>query len=147
MIDVNTATKAELIDYARDELGLGVDSSKTKAEIQDLVSKQLGQTVDADPDAPAEESPVESAERAKLNAQQRIKIRIFESPEHPTRIFIGVNGVSFVIKPGAIVEVPESVVEVLRNAQKTTYRQVDTDRGTEMKQQLAQSYPFEIISA
>lgn len=141
--ELNAATKADLIEYAREELGLKIDVNKTKEDIRQIVASAIGQTVDAD--AQEDASPAETAEMRALKAQKRVKIRIFENPAHPRSIFVGVNGVSFVIRPGAVVEVPVSVVEALRNATPTTYRQVEEGGKFKMVAQQSQAYPFEIL--
>lgn len=131
-INVNTASRAEMLEYARTELGLKVEDSATKSELKDLVAKQLGDVVLATNSMDSlmdEMTPEVRRMLGELRKEKKVKIRIFENKDHPSRIPVGVNGVMFTIKPGAVVEVPESVVGVLENAITTTYSQVYDDRG------------------
>lgn len=76
----------------------------------------------------------------------RIKIQLEENDDiPPTGLFVGVNGDSFLIRPGSEVEVPPSVVEVLRNAV-TSMPTVDPTSGQVVGTRDRMRYPFRVIS-
>lgn len=143
-IDVNTATREELLTHARQELGLKVNSSINKNELRQLVAEQTGQSVIAG--AGTEMSPKETEMMAKLNKEPRINIRIFENQKHPRFVHASVNGVDFWMKPGAQVSVPRSVVGVLRTAIRCEITQVEENGKLVNVQQMVQSYPFEVCA-
>lgn len=75
----------------------------------------------------------------------RVKIVLEENDDiPPTGLFVGVNGISFLIRPGAEVEVPESVVEVLRNAI-TSMPTTDPMSGQVIGYRDRMRYPFRIV--
>lgn len=144
-IDINTATRDDLVEYAREELGLDVRKNISKSEVLQLVAKQLGVEVTPDSEAP-EPGKVVSMKQRELNKQERVRVRIYEHEDLPSRVQVGVNGVMYTIVPGAIVSVPRAVVEVLRNAQRFTYRQFTGAEGKpEMRKAVGNAYPFEIV--
>ena len=56
-----------------------------------------------------------STTETTVKAEKKVKIRIPLTRENSSDVFVGVNGRSWLIKRGVEVEVPECVVEVLRN--------------------------------
>lgn len=149
-IDVNTATRESLVEYCK-ENGLKVPHNASKADLQQLVATQLGVTVEeGSGDLNKELGPDAQRAWANLRKQKKVKIRILENKDHPKRIFVGVNGVPFSIVQGAVVEVPESVVEVLRNAIHETitdeeYLKPDGTRDIRRVSHRAMIYPFEML--
>lgn len=82
----------------------------------------------AQPPTPAE--PVQTPSKTQVAAKQKQRMRkiIIDEVEGETNSeVVGVNGVFYQIQRGVEVEVPESVVEVLRNAIGT--RWVQTQRA------------------
>lgn len=146
-IDVNTASKQELFAYARDELGLEVSASTTKDELKHLIGAQLGAEVNAGAPPEADADTLVTQNHKELRKQKKIKIRIHEHSDHPPRIFVSVNGVDFTIKPGAVVEVPEAVVGVLRDAMQTKFTQVRDENTGRLRTvtNTSQAYPFEVV--
>lgn len=140
-IDVNTASRNELFGYAKNVLGLAVEATMTKEQIRQLVAKQTGQAMEG-----------ESAEAGKqveknlrdLRKAPKKRIRIHENPDHPKRITVCVNGVTYTLKPGVYIDVPEPVVEVLRNAKRTTYRTVEENGKMQTIASDSLAYPFEV---
>ena len=126
-INLDSASKDELIQYA-ETLGVEVGSRDNKPDIADKIRLALGEPV------------AESAEAATTaSADKRVKIRIAKDSQDKQDVFIGVNGTGYRIKRGEIVEVPESVVHVLRNAIQHNY-DAENNRSDSL------AYPFEIIS-
>lgn len=86
-----------------------------------------------------------SVKKVKKTAD-RVKIMLEENDDiPPTGLFVGVNGVSFLIRPGAEVEVPVGVVEVLRNAV-MSMPTVDPQTGQVLGYRDRMRYPFRVIS-
>jgi hypothetical protein len=56
-------------------------------------------------------------------------------------VFVSVNGHAYVIQRDVDVDVPESVVEVLRNASTTSYKMIDN----EMVPRDMLAYPFSVV--
>lgn len=145
-IDVNTATRNELLKFAH-TLGLDAPNTMSKADVKDLIAKQLGQQVKAEGPASEEPSPLVEKNMAALRKQKKVRIMIHENPDHPRRIPVSVNGVNYSIKPGVWVDVPESVVEVLRNAKATYITQYDNERGIPVNvSREGLQFPFQIAA-
>jgi len=144
-IDIHTATRDQLIEYGREELGLAIPKNANKDVARDAVAVALGVSVQTDLKQD-DKVPVMTRNEAELNKQERVRLRILEGPDLPPRVQIGVNGVMYTIVPGAVVEVPKSVVGVLRNAYRTDYRQEVVEGVPKMSERNSLAYPFEIIS-
>jgi hypothetical protein len=65
----------------------------------------------------------------ELRAQKKIKIMIPSTETQHEPVPVQINGYAFLIERDKEVLVPESVVEVLRNAQFTTYKQIKREDG------------------
>jgi hypothetical protein len=145
-IDLKTAKYNELFAYAKGTLGLDLPHGITKPALLDLISKQTGKSIAAGTSDEANEPSARvTKELRELRKQQKVRIRIHESPDHPKRIPVSVNGVLYTIKPGAYVDVPESVVEVLRNAEKLTYSQREEDGKIITVEHKSLQFPFEVV--
>lgn len=142
-MNVTAASWNELQAKAK-ELGLDVPRGTTKEALRDLVGKQLGVTVNA-LDAKDENGPEVEKNLAEQRKQRRVKIRIHEQPNQPSRVPVCVNGVTWTMKAGAVVEVPESVVEVLRNAVQTHIHQTEQDGKIITHTRDGLQFPFEIL--
>lgn len=129
-IDINQAKYNDLVAHARTVLGLDIPHGITKPALIELISKQTGQKpVEGAGDSTTEPDKRVAKELRVLQKEPKVRIRIHENKDHPKRIPVSVNGVMYTIKPGAWVDVPKSVVEVLRNAITTTYTQHENERG------------------
>lgn len=146
-IDVNTAKYNDLLHFAKETLALDVPKNIDKPALKELVAQHLGTKVAAEGAAPAAESAVVAKNLRSQRAEPKVRIRIFEHPDHPKRIPVCVNGVRYTIKQGVYVDVPESVVEVLRNARMTKIVQHDDERGRPVNTtREGLQFPFEIVS-
>lgn len=146
-IDVNTAKYNDLLHFAKETLALDVPKNIDKPALKELVAQHLGTKVAAEGAPPAEEGAVIAKNLRSLQKQPKVRIRIFEHPDHPKRIPVCVNGVRFTIKPGVYVDVPEAVVEVLRNARQTKIVQHDDERGHPVNSaREGLQFPFEIVT-
>jgi len=132
--NVDTADRAELEAAAAD---LGV---KYRADVKDdtlraKIKEQLGEAAPAPDNAktPDQAAPGESA-KAK-----RFKIIVATHDQDKQPVQVGVNGRNYVIERGKEVTVPESVVEVLRNAIQHQY-----DPKT-MQETKVTAYPFQVM--
>lgn len=148
-IDVNSATREEMLAFAKDSLGLNPNNRIGKADLQHLIAQHIGTTVDSGGnDAEAEAGPEVKKNKAALDAQKRVRIRIHEHPDHPAKVSVMVNGVGYWIKTGAVVSVPESVVEALRNAVQHKPMMVEDDSsllGMRAVVKQGHAYPFEVL--
>lgn len=93
------------------------------------------------------EPAVEKAPKVKkvAKAADRIKIILEENDDiPPTGLFVGVNGVSYLIRAGVEVEVPPGVVEVLKNAV-TSMPSVDPVSGQVVGYRDRMRYPFRTV--
>ncbi len=97
--------------------------------------------------APAETGEIATV-RAMLNAQPKVRIVIDQTGDEsaPKRVFVGVNGYGFWIERGKPVDVPQAVVNVLRESVKTLYRMEEDERGNKvMVGRDVPAYPFHTI--
>lgn len=83
----------------------------------------------------------------ELRAQRRFKIRINSTDSEQEDVPVGIQGHVFLIKRDTEVVVPESVVEVLRGATKTLFRQRKRadGEGNELVPYQAPRFPFEVL--
>lgn len=97
--------------------------------------------------APAVANEAETV-RDMLNAQPKVRIVIDQTGDEsaPKRVFVGVNGYGFWIERGKPVDVPQAVVNVLRESVKTLYRMEEDERGNKvMMGRDVPAYPFHIL--
>ena len=116
--------KAALVEYAK-ELGVPVDSRFNVEKIRAAIQFGL--------------------EREENSSQKRVNILIHKvkGQTGSSDVQVSVNGKVYLIKRGVVVPVPESVVEVLRNAVRTEYTFVDEGQDLEANDVLA--YPFSLV--
>jgi hypothetical protein len=132
-MNLNTATKSDVIAYAND-LGVEVAEGDTRQVIVDKIRTVLGEP------APQKISPELQSKPAEKPGVKMVKIRIAKSDKDSKYpVFVGVNGVGYAIKRGEAVEVPEPVVEALRNAVQVSYAEDGTSNESLV-------YPFEVLS-
>lgn len=131
----------EWVGYMRDKHG--EDCAKmSKVEIIQRATQLEGLDY-AVSQPPASARSKEAQEIAK---HKRVKILIpsTEAQGGNRPVFVGVNGVSFLIKRDEEVDVPVPVYEVLRNARHTVYKQ--NDDGSLVPREVP-AYPFSVLSA
>lgn len=82
-----------------------------------------------------------------LRSEPKVKIMIPSTEADQTDVNVGVNGVAYQIKRDVPVSVPKSIVEVLKNATMTLYRQAKRSdgEGMELIPYEAMRYPFQIL--
>lgn len=83
-----------------------------------------------------------------LKSQPKVRIVIDQTGDEsaPKRVFVGVQGVGFWIERGKPVDVPQAVVNVLRESVKTLYRMEEDERGNRvMVGRDVPAYPFHTI--
>lgn len=155
-INLFEATSSECVEYAAKYIGTripgNVKDETARSRLADMIKEESGQEWTAlfaaylpqgEPEQ-AEEQP--AAKRATAGTKtpkpvdRRVRIKIMEEKGEKQPVFIGVNFKGYTIQRGKEVEVPESVVAVLRNAVKTVY-----DSET-MEAQDVPTYPFQILS-
>lgn len=80
--------------------------------------------------------------RDALDAAPKVKIRIHKTGDknEQKQVYVGVNGVGYLIKRGEDVLVPEPVMRVLEDAVQSVY-DYDDDKGMLVKRE-ALAYPF-----
>lgn len=59
----------------------------------------------------------EAVEETVKKVPEKVKIKLPRTRTEKDDVFVGVNGKTYLIKRGEEVEVPESVVEVLKNSE------------------------------
>ena len=92
---------------------------------------------------PAKEAPAKIKQVKKPSG--KVKIILEENDDiPPTGLFVGVNGNGYLIRAGAEVEVPESVVDVLRNAI-TSMPTLDPQSGQVVGYRDRMRYPFRVL--
>lgn len=81
-----------------------------------------------------------------LDAAPKVRIRIHKTGDknEQKQVYVGVNGVGYLIKRGEDVDVPEPVMRVLEDAVQTVY-DYDDDQGMLVKRD-ALAYPFTRVS-
>lgn len=100
-------------------------------------------------EAPVDERMIDNTREVKdeLNLQKKVKLMI-PSTEHDRQpVPVGINGYVFLIERDKEVQVPESVVQVLRDAKLTTYKQKKREdgEGNELIPIVSQRWAFQIL--
>jgi len=135
--ELEEASRDELLAYAKDVKGMDLPK---QIRTETLRNKLLGN----------ESNEVDAKNKDKTEETQkekRVKIIIQQSDTDSADVFVGVNGRPYLIQRGEGVEVPEHIVEVLRNAKKTVHTtKVDRQTGeTTLEAREVLSYPFSIV--
>lgn len=98
---------------------------------------------------PVDESSIDNTREvaSELRKQKKAKIMIPSTEHDREPVSVGVNGYVFLIQRDKEVEVPESVVQVLRDAKLTTYRQKKREdgEGNESIPIVSQRWAFQIL--
>lgn len=155
-INLDTATRSELVEYAVDTLGLTLDSKANKETIRNAINDVLGdgaptiQEAEGEPvttkiiiSSSEEETnstgDVPPAKGARLAEEERTTIIIAASDKDKLPVVVGVNGRNYVIQRGKEADVPTSVVEVLKNAKQTIFD------AESLETHEALAYPFQVV--
>ncbi len=137
-----TAEKPAMKLYANNELGLSLTMSMSEATMRERITKHCVEN-----DLPLPTAKIEMKRAAGKNKDVKyIKIKIAQSekPGGTEPAFVGVQGVGYMIPRGIEVEVPASVVEVLKNAVQDIVTQ--DDEGVIYHNDMP-TYPFSVIAA
>jgi hypothetical protein len=131
-----TADKHQMKYFAK-ELGLSLSMSMSETTMREKIEKFH---VKNDMEMPVSELEVSPA----IKNQTTFTINIPKSPlpngDEP--VFVGVQGVGYMIPRGINLKVPESVVEVLRNAIQDTVTQ---DEDGTIHHNESPAYPFSVL--
>ena len=143
MIDLDKATIADMRAYARDELGLQIPKNMMKDSIAEAI-READPSLFPEPATPGEELPKAAAQKNKVT------IMIHKTGEKggDRDVPIGVNGRISLVQRGVEVEVPRSVLEVLKNAKETRWEWVPNNshpQGGELVSREAHAYPFSVV--
>ncbi len=131
MSNYEKMTKAELCETA-DALGIMYEEAATKAELLSAITA----IVNGASDEPQLEQATAGPTR---KGEDRVKIVIAESERDKQPVQVGVNGTTYLIKRGAEVSVPKSVVEVLKHATQKRWNQDMTEYATVLR------YNFQVV--
>jgi hypothetical protein len=125
MLKISTSTsKADIVQYAEDELGTKLNSDDTKVALTEQVrelEKAAGIVVDESSanTAPTKKEPSSEPIKAVIIIHQPQTIN--EDAEPDTHWSCGLNGRNFQVQFGEEVTVPWGVYDILRNAVETKY--------------------------
>lgn len=134
MDDIQTATKNDLLAYARDVLGLStVNPTMRVDDIRAEIKLALGEAT------PPTESPIPDKNHPGNKSTWPVII-ISPSDTDNRDVQVAVNGKQYLIQRGVEVPVPPSVLEVLKNAVQTVYPNPKTMEPVDKH-----SYPFTIV--
>ena len=136
-----SSTKKELVEYLRERHGVDMPEAT-----KDILLQKAAELDDVDYEEmanPAKPLPATVAAK-ELASQSKTKIRIptTDNSDGQQPVFVSVNGHAYVIQRDMDVDVPESVVEVLRNASTTSYKMIDN----EMVPRDMLAYPFSVVA-
>lgn len=130
--NTDTADRAEL-EQAASDLGVKFQSNTSDDKLRSRINEHLGSPTPDEAKSSGQAAPGES----KKAKRYRLIVATNEQDKQPVQI--GVNGRNYVIERGKEVVVPESVVEVLRNA---VQHQYDPHTMEEIK---VMAYPFQVL--
>lgn len=132
------SNKADLIKYAREELGLNPDESLKKDELIALIEANGGQFSGAS-SSPA--APVATSDIEKLCAS-KVRIKLYDKEgDQNKQLTMGVNGVHYTLMRGKEMTVPYPVYEVLKNG--VTIQR--THVKGELVEREVQTEPFTVV--
>lgn len=133
MSETNTLVE----DDSTESAGLGNLPPPVDAESAPKQSKQSKQSKQAKPPVAAA-APVQATPK-------RVRIILEENDNiPPTGLFVGINGRSFLIRPGEEVDVPSEVLEVLNDAVEATPK---TDlQGNVVDYRNKMRFPYRIVA-
>ena len=95
---------------------------------------------------PAEPAQRRGRPKAAIGLPSRVKIILEENDNiPPTGLYVGLNGVGYLIRPGREVEVPMGVVDILDHAIETR-AVVDPDTNKQVGWRDRQKFPYRKIT-
>jgi len=141
MSDFNLATadKHQLKFHAKNEYGLSLSLVMTETTMRERIQKHCAENKIKPPTA-----KVDGSRGKKHDKYITVNIAKQDKKGGAEPAFVGVQGVGYTIPRGINVDVPASVVEVLKNAKQDIITQ-DTETG-EMHSEEVLTYPFQIVS-
>lgn len=144
------SSKEDVIGYITGVMGLAAPDGATKDELYEFIEENGGTIGGSGPDLEKEKvvGTVDSA--SGINMSDRVKIRIAKTDDGRGNddVFVGLNGVGFLIKRGVAVDVPRGVLGVLRDAVTKKLVEVVNDNGDHtgaFEYVDVQSYPLEVL--
>lgn len=137
-IDLNTASKAEMKEYGRDELGLTLTMNMSEDTMRQRIRDQLTELGRPEP-----EKPINLGQKGKEASYVEINIAKSKEKGGARPVPVGVNGVMYTVPRGKNVLVPPSVEYVLRKAVATTYEQ-DDETG-QMHDTDSLRFPYQVV--
>lgn len=145
------SSKEDVISYITDVMGLAAPEGATKDELYAFIEENGGTIGGSDPEKEKEKAVGSVDPTSGINMGDRVKIRITKTDDSrgSDDVFVGVNGVGFLIKRGVAVDVPRDVVGVLRNAVTKKLVEVISENGDNtgaFEYIDVQRHPFEVLS-
>ncbi|MBH8578791.1 hypothetical protein [Bisbaumannia pacifica] len=144
--NIDSADRQTLEAMAND-LGVQFKANIGDDSLRARIKQQLGQPADNEGGAaagsagptPDNAASTDQAAPGESKRTKRFKIIVATHDQDKQPVQVGVNGRNYVIERGKEVAVPESVVEVLRNAVQAQY-----DPKT-MEETKVMAYPFQVL--
>jgi len=134
-----TADKHQLKFYAKSELGLNLTLAMTETTMRERIQKHC---VENDMDAPV--ARVDGKQGKSDGKYITINVAKQDKKGGAEPAFVGIQGVGYTIPRGINVDVPASVVEVLKNAKQDIVTQ-DPETG-ELYHEEILTYPFQVVA-
>ena len=134
-----TAGKHELKFYAKNELGINLSLAMTETTMRERIQDHC---IKNDLEKPV--ARIDGSRGKKKGKYITINIAKTDKKGGAEPAFVGVQGVGYTIPRGINVDVPASVVEVLKNAVQDIVTQ-DSESG-EIHKEPVQAYPYQIVS-
>ncbi len=138
-INLVTASKAELKAYAKNDLDLSLPLTMNEDTMRDRI---IARCKDLNIEVPQ----VKVAAKSGHKADKYVTINIAKTDRHDgsENAFVGVNSVGYSIPRGINVDVPDFVVEALKNAVQDIVTQ-DPESG-ELYSEPVLTYPYMIVA-
>jgi hypothetical protein len=132
--DLMAASKDELREYARNELGINLPSNASESTLREKVAVAMGVEV------LNTAAPARAARKPKSVV---INIHKTQGKLGRSDVFVSVNNRDYLIKRGVDVDVPAEVVHVLENAVEDVF-EYDEARKDIVRRE-AHAYPFTVV--
>lgn len=148
LIDLNAAETSALREYLKDNFGVekAANTSREKLVAAIIEQEQAQGITRQENTAPSTQAltGTQSTEKRELDKQGKVKIRISRDPHSKGNddVYASVNGVAYIIQREKVVEVPESIYQVLLQATEMRYEQ--TEDGS-LIPRTVQSYPVSLV--
>jgi hypothetical protein len=143
------SSKEDVISYITDVMGLAAPDGATKDELYAFIEENGGTIGGGSaPDLEKAGGVIDAA--SGINMSDRVTIRISKTDDGrgSDDVFVGLNGVGFLIKRGVAVDVPRGVLGVLRDAVTKKLVEVVNENGDHtgaFEYVDVQSYPLEVL--